>query len=527
MGTAAGPLRRIVGSSASFEPEERLDVLVHALAQAPAATTLDLWGDGPDRSRLEAIARAYDLEDRVRFLGAEPFGHSGVRGAHPSEPSVGDGAIAVYPSARSLAAALLRPGDGPGLVVGADPPEGSGLERTTFAGLVEALWGPGDLPGAPAAGEGNADLAGARVAILTNIPAHYRVPLFETLAARLEAAGAHLRVLFLARTYRRRAWMRPGELRFDHVFLHSVGVPVSPARRLFLSLDLERALRAYAPTLVVAGSLSPLVAGRAVRFGRRHGIPVGLWSGATARSAAREPGIGERGRRRLLAGAGFGAAYGVEAADYLASLDPGLPVAIVRNAAPIPAPRARTTEPGGPLEVLTIADLSTPGKDVDLLIRALAARPSLPARLTVAGGGPGLEALRSLAAPLGDRVRLLGPVPSDRIHEEYARAGAFAFPSGVDVFGLVLLEAMGAGLPTATSDRPGAASDLCVDGHNAIVVREATPDGWATAFERLARDPGERARLGTAAAATVARRWTLSHSVEAWLAAFRLGLGRG
>ncbi len=506
----AAPYRRLVASSATFAPEERLDVLVHALAQAPAATTLDLWGDGPDRPRLEALVRAFGLGERVRFL--------------QGEPSIGD-AVAVYPSASNLRAALLRPGGGPGLVLGADP-EGSGLERATFAGLVEALWAAGDPPQPPAAVAGDADLAGARLAVVTNIPAHYRVPLFEALSARLDADGAHLRVLFLARTYRRRAWMRPGELRFDHVFLRSLGVPLSPARKLFVSLDLERALGAFAPTLMIAGSLSPLVAGRVLRFGRRRRIPVGIWSGATSRSTARNPGVGERGRRRLLSSAAFGAAYGIEAADYLAALNPGLPVAIVRNAAPIPAPGPPRATPDGPLEVLTIADLSTPGKHVDLLIRALAARPSLEVRLTVAGGGAGLEALRALAEPLGDRVRLLGPVPSDRIHQAYARADAFAFPSGVDVFGLVLLEAMGAGLATATSNRPGAASDLCVDGHNALVVGDPDPDAWASAFERLA-DPAERARLGEAAAATVRRRWTLEHSVDAWMAAIRLGLASG
>ena len=254
---------------------------------------------------------------------------------------------------------------------------------------------------------------------------------------------------------------------------------------------------------------------------------MGIWSGATARSSSREPGVGERGRKRLLSGAAFGAAYGIEAADYLAALDPRLPVAIVRNASPIPARPPPGRSPRGTLEVLTVADMSTPGKDVDLLIRALAARPSLDARLTVAGGGPGLAALRTLAAPLGDRVRVLGSVPSDRIGQEYARADAFAFPSGVDVFGLVLLEAMGAGLATATSDRPGAASDLCVHGRNALVVRDPSPQAWATALERLAADPAERTRLGEAAAATVRRRWNLEHSVDAWIAAIRLGLASG
>src|SRR5207245_543216 len=48
--------------------EKGPDVLIRALRES--TWPLTLVGDGPDRSRLEALARRLGVVDRVRFLGA-------------------------------------------------------------------------------------------------------------------------------------------------------------------------------------------------------------------------------------------------------------------------------------------------------------------------------------------------------------------------------------------------------------------------------------------------------------------------
>ena len=58
-------------------------------------------------------------------------------------------------------------------------------------------------------------MPGMRVAIVTNIPAPYRVPVFACLA---EAPGLALRVYFCSGREPDRQWNLP-ELGFDHVFL--------------------------------------------------------------------------------------------------------------------------------------------------------------------------------------------------------------------------------------------------------------------------------------------------------------------
>ena len=100
-------------------------------------------------------------------------------------------------------------------------------------------------------------------------------------------------------------------------------------------------------------------------------------------------------------------------------------------------------------------------------------------------------------------------------------ADIFLFPSRYDVFGLAVVEAMGAGLATVVSSLPGAVDDLCVSETNCLVV-DGGPDDWATAIGRLVEDAELRTRIGKAAAATIRDRWTLEHAASAMLAGFRL-----
>lgn len=71
----------------------------------------------------------------------------------------------------------------------------------------------------------------------------------------------------------------------------------------------------------------------------------------------------------------------------------------------------------------------------------------------------------------GDNVHILGPTPA--LERYYAAADAFVFPTTYDAFGMVVLEAMAAGLPVFSSDQAGAA-ELIRSGEDgfAIPLRE-------------------------------------------------------
>jgi glycosyltransferase involved in cell wall biosynthesis len=86
------------------------------------------------------------------------------------------------------------------------------------------------------------------------------------------------------------------------------------------------------------------------------------------------------------------------------------------------------------------------------------------------------------ARGLGDHVTLVGPVPHDRVWDEYAAADVFVYPSRVESFGLPPLEAMAAGVPVVASDAPGVAE---VVGGAARVVDVTDADALAAAIAEL------------------------------------------
>lgn len=118
-------------------------------------------------------------------------------------------------------------------------------------------------------------------------------------------------------------------------------------------------------------------------------------------------------------------------------------------------------------------------------------RRGVDAVLLVAGEGPLESRLQELEGP---DLRLLGfrrDAPS-----LLDAADVFVMPSAREGLSFALLEAMSHGLPPVVADGPGNAEGVADAG---LVFPFGDAAALADALERLARDPGERARLGAAA----------------------------
>lgn len=111
----------------------------------------------------------------------------------------------------------------------------------------------------------------------------------------------------------------------------------------------------------------------------------------------------------------------------------------------------------------------------------------------------------------GDGLVLLGTVPDAELPAWYHAADAFAFPSVTEGWGLVVLEAMAAGLPAVTSDIPVFREYLTPD--DAVLVPPGDPDALADAMARLVGDAELRDRLA-ARGPHVAGRFTWQASAD-------------
>lgn len=137
-------------------------------------------------------------------------------------------------------------------------------------------------------------------------------------------------------------------------------------------------------------------------------------------------------------------------------------------------------------------------KGVGVAIRALA-RAGAHARLVVVGRDSSWRRFHRLATQLGvaDRVHFVGG-QSD-IRSWYWAADALIHPALYEAYGLIVPEAMAAGLPVIASKRCGSALSLVVEGENGYMADALDTEGFSEAIDALA-DSDHRHTLGVAAA---------------------------
>jgi glycosyltransferase involved in cell wall biosynthesis len=175
------------------------------------------------------------------------------------------------------------------------------------------------------------------------------------------------------------------------------------------------------------------------------------------------------------------------------------------------------------LHVLAVGRLSY-YKGFDVLLRALAKVPA--AELVLVGQGECESSLRNLARELciNDRVIFAGTVDDAELAKLYACADALCLPSieRSEAFGLVLLEAMRASLPTIASNVRGSGIGYVVrDGETGLLVRPGDVEALAAAMHMLESNQGLRRRLGEAGAQRWRDEFTLDQSAERTLTLYR------
>lgn len=190
-------------------------------------------------------------------------------------------------------------------------------------------------------------------------------------------------------------------------------------------------------------------------------------------------------------------------------------IAIVPTGVPLPmssaAPRRMTCRHGLGLDAgeplcLSVGRLAKEKNQAFLLSAFVHVLRDLPsARLVLVGDGDDRPRLERLAHSLGIRgcVRFVGAVPHVAVGHYYQAADLFLFPSTSETQGIVVLEALAAGLPVVavTSD---AAADLLGDCQGGILTPE-DPVAFAASVVDLWGQPQRRQGMAEAGGRIAAR----------------------
>lgn len=151
-------------------------------------------------------------------------------------------------------------------------------------------------------------------------------------------------------------------------------------------------------------------------------------------------------------------------------------------------------------------------KNVEMLLRALWHSRLDGVRLLISGDGPHRSELQSLVEELGidSRVTFTGYLALEDAVAAYHLADAFVFASTTETQGLVIGEAMAAGLPVIAVDDP-ATCDFVIHEECGLIT-PARPEPFAAAIDRLLADDD---MLAAYSAAAISRAAMFSIEVQA------------
>ncbi len=360
-----------------------------------------------------------------------------------------------------------------------------------------------------------------RVALLTNIPAPYRLPVFENLAA---TPGWQLRIFVSADSEAGRSW-RPTASGVDvervpglsFLGQHRTRGPIAVEQRVtrHLPLGLLGALRRFAPHVVVSSELGART-WLALLYCRLFRIPLVAWSYDSRVSASAAGPVRQALRRLLLERVQAVIGMGRQARQVLRRL--GVPDERIFDA-PNAHDRDRLAQALGRVDaeahlaelaeelegrkrIALVAGRLVQSKGIEPLLAAWSRLPeSLRADWTLlfVGSGPLASKVQSESAgrPPGE-IAWMPAVQPDELAGFYAAARLLVFPTLSEPWGLVVNEAFACGRPVVCSVHAGCADDLVRAGENGWLADPTDPSAFTRTLEE-ALGSADLDRLGAQA----------------------------
>ncbi|MGH7646887.1 MAG: glycosyltransferase family 4 protein, partial [Gemmatimonadaceae bacterium] len=149
--------------------------------------------------------------------------------------------------------------------------------------------------------------------------------------------------------------------------------------------------------------------------------------------------------------------------------------------------------------VLLFVGKLTPRKHPEAMLH-LARECAKNAHIVLVGSGPLEQQLHDEVTRTGSpNVSFLGFVNQRRLPEVYAMADIFVMPSEDEPWGLVLNEAMAAGVAPVVCADVGASADLIRDGETGYIFANRDWTKMTALVQQLVADAESRHRIGTAA----------------------------
>ena len=358
-----------------------------------------------------------------------------------------------------------------------------------------------------------------RLALITEIIAPYRIPVFNALAARDDI---DLHVIFLSETDPElRQWLvYKDEIRFSYEVLRSFRRHVA-GFNLLMNRGVVRSLENARPNAILCGGYNYIASWQGLAWASKRNIPFLLWLESTAADQRGNFAWIERLKRVFLGRCRGFVVPGRSSHDYLRQLGaPAGAIFVAPNAIDNEffaerATQARAQERevrqklGLPNRYFVFVGRLVEAKGVFELLEAYATL-EVPLRqavgLVFVGDGAAAAQLRERASHITDaNIQFKGFVQKDDLPSYYGLADALIFPTHSDTWGFVVNEAMACSRPVIASEVAGCVADLVQDGRNGRVVASRHVAQLAGALAEFAEAGGSLRTMGEHGAERVAQ----------------------
>lgn len=346
-----------------------------------------------------------------------------------------------------------------------------------------------------------------KLAIITEVIAPYRIPVFNVLARHPQI---DLHVIFLAQTDpSMRKWhIYSDEMRFSYEVLPSWRTRMGKYN-LLLNRNVAENLHAQEPDVLICGGYNYLASWQAQRWSNCNQVPFILWCESTANDQRNGNAIVESLKQTFFCRCDGFVVPGKSAGEYVEQMAVAAkPTFVAPNAvdnelfrrgaesARLNAERLRGRL-AIPSRYFLFVGRLVKAKGVLDLIHAYGQLPEemrLQVGLIFAGDGPLRAEAESLARTMFPGIiQFAGFVHRDELSAYYGLAECLVFASHSDTWGLVVNEAMACGLPVICSQVAGCAADLIAS--NGILVQSRNVSELSDAMKMVANSPAMRERM--------------------------------
>ncbi len=376
-----------------------------------------------------------------------------------------------------------------------------------------------------------------KVVVVTNIPNPYRVPLFNELNEQLRRENIALIVVFGSEGYSRRKFiLDKSEMKFKFVFLKSSTYQLGNEERIVFSYKgLQSLLSDLKPDVIVTPGFSPATM-KALLWKLFRPTKHIIWSGSLSTESSGTSLIRKIQRKVLMRITDAVIAYGSLAKKYLIGLGARESSAFVAiNTVDTSffeneTSKLRMKQNNETTKHLTYVGYLSPRKNVTLVLEAIRklAEKRNDFVLDLIGDGEEKSVLEQKVKEwdLESKVVFHGFLQKNELPQFFAKSSAFLFQTDFDIWGLVLNEAMAAGVPCLASVNAGATFDLIEDGQTGFVCNYNDIDSVVAKIDHLLDHPEDVSRISKNAVKFIRDQASLSVSAQGFVNAILYTLNK-